>query len=99
MDDPVDDVDDGCDGSHLAGAHDDVGAGDDPVGVGGPLEKRPGQPGLVHGVQIYEQVERFELVRHGVLLSDPWYGFGRTSCSTSSRSWSPRSRSENAIVT
>ena len=41
MDDPVNDVDDGRYGPHLASAHDDVGSGDDPGRVGGPLRSSP----------------------------------------------------------
>jgi hypothetical protein len=69
--DSVDDVDDGGDGPYLAGAGNDARARNDPGRVYGPLEERPGQARLVHGVQVDDQVERFELLAYGVLLSIP----------------------------
>ena len=52
VDAPVDNVQDCRHCPHLATAHDDVGGGDDPGRVGGPLDERPRQTGLVLGVQV-----------------------------------------------
>ena len=76
MDDPVNHVDDGRYGPHLAGAHDDVGPGDDSGRVGGPSEERLGQTGLVHGVQVDEQVEHFRRTAHRITVRSGAGGLG-----------------------
>ncbi len=54
-------VDDGRNGSHVAGAHDDVVAGHNTGSVGCWVEERPREAGVVHRVQIDDEVE----VLHG----------------------------------
>src|SRR5581483_3056222 len=55
--DVVIDVDDVGDGANRAGASDDVGAGDEAAWVDCVVEDGAGQAGVVHGVQVDDQVE------------------------------------------
>jgi hypothetical protein len=57
MDDVAVNIDDGRHGSDFAGAHDDVVARHDPGPVCCCVEERPGEPGVVHRVQIDDEVE------------------------------------------
>jgi hypothetical protein len=69
VDDAVDNVDDLGDGSNYARADDDVGAGHKALGVQGVIEESPRQTGVVHRVEVDDQVEFDLRARHGCSLS------------------------------